>query len=476
MAGTDIAGYVNTLQELIAARSDWLEKSELPKLKENLRTYQISYASLYNIFLKRKLIDEDPYKQETKISELEIPDTTALNEAKKVEQLSIRLSNYDSQLDFLVNFYQLGVDFLNLDRIKRIVGLIRYIDWTSFSPDSQAGITKFVADMSNQSKQGADAINLSIIGENLSRLSKTTASSMGILKDLNTFYREKYKLDVRQKITQTMSASEATLDGIKKKMPGAMPGSPFYKELIDEIIKEDYSSSSTDLRDVILNTLKVKEDKAKVVKQEINYKKLLLDGIITIGGASASLTEILQKLNDNQAVIESRKKSFFQTIKELIRQITNAEKEEVIYNIESMDPTKGVPVKEKISFHQFINELEKKNRILSSFVRGNAYNKLSTMPEEQIITYLEKNIKEVTALHKTLNSLDEFFKANVEAGERDKIKGIKPDLSALKNTYVKANQQLYEYNAQKEEAEQMKKLGLNHSPDAMPIAPPVSAS
>jgi len=475
MAETDINGYVTALQEVLSARKDWLERSELPKLKENLRTFQMSYASLYNIYLKKKLIDEDPYKQETKISELEVPDTSPLIEAKRVEQLSIRLSNYDSQLDFLVNFYQLGVDFLNLDRIKRIVGLVRYIDWVSFTPDSQSVITKCVSDMTNQSKQGVDTLTLSIIGENVSRLSKTTASSMATLKDLNVYYREVYKLDVRQKITQSMSANEATLDGIKKKMPSAMPGSPFYKELVDEIIKEDYSSSGNDLRDVILNTLRIKEDKAKTVKQVINYKKILLDGIITIGGASANLTEINTKLLDNQAVIESRKKGFFDAIKELIRQITNAEPEEVIYTIESMDQAKGIAVKEKISFHQFIGELEKKTRILSSFVRGSAYNKLSAMNEEQIIGYLERNIKDVTALHKTLSALDDFFKANVEQGERDKIKGIKPELSALKNTYVKANQLLYEYNAQKEEEQQMKSLGISSPPDApLPAAAPAS--
>ena len=474
MAETDITSYANTLQEVLAARKDWLERGELPKLKENLRTYQISYASLYNIYLKKKLIDEDPYKQESKISELEVPDTSVLIEAKRVEQLSIRLSNYDSQLDFLVNFYQLGIDFLNLDRIKRIVGLVRYIDWVSFSPDSQSSMTKAVADMTNQSKQGVDTLTLSIIGENLSRLNKTTASSMGTLKELNVYYRECYKLEVRQKISQSMSAGEASLESIKKKMPSAMPGAHFYKELIDEILKEDYSSSGGDLKDVILNSLRVKEDKAKVVKQTINYKKILLDGIITIGGASATLTDIITKLSDNQAIIESRKKGFFHAIKEIIRQITNAEPEEVIYTIETMDQAKGVPVKEKISFHQFIGELEKKNRILASFVRGNAYNKLTNMNEEQIIGYLERNIKDVTAFHKTLNSLDEFFKSNVEAGERDKIKGIKPDLSALKNTYVKANQLLYEYNAQKEEEEQMKKLGITNVPDAVPIIPPAA--
>ena len=62
--------YLKTLADAISARADWLEKSELPKLKEELRAYHTGFASLYNLYLKKGLIHEDPYKQETKISEL----------------------------------------------------------------------------------------------------------------------------------------------------------------------------------------------------------------------------------------------------------------------------------------------------------------------------------------------------------------------------------------------------------------------
>jgi len=474
MAESNIEGYIETLQQVLIARKDWLEKSELVKLKDELRAYQVSFASLYNIYLKKKLIDEDPYKQETKISELEVPDTGAFQEAKRIEQLSIRLSNFDNQLDFLVNFYQLGVDFLNLDRIKRIVGLIRYIEWNSLTPDSQSPMTKAVSDMTTHAKVGVDSLTFSIISESLSKLSKTTAAAMGTLKDLNTYYRENYKLNIRQNVTKTMSAGEATLDNIRKKVHSILPGSPFYKELIEEIIKEDYTDSGLDLRDTILNALRVVETKQKAAKAAVNFKQILLDGIIVIGGASSSLTEINAKLAENQTVMESKKKTFFETIKELIRQITNAEPEDVIYNIETMDPTKGIPVKERINFHKFMDDLDKKIKILSSFIRGPAYNKLSAMTEEQIIGYLEKNINDVQSLHRTLGALDEFFKTNVVADDRGKIKGIKPELSALKNTYVKANQIRYDYSAQKEEEEQMKRLGVNTS--AGHVAPPTSST
>jgi len=470
MAGTDLTTYIQSLEQVLNDRKDWLERSELGKLKDNLRAFHSSFASLYNIFLKKKLIDEDPYKQEAKISELEVPDATPFQDAKRVEQLSIRLSNYDNQLDFLVNFYQLGMEFLNLERIKRIVGLIRYVDWTGFSPDSQSIMTKATAEMTNQAKIGVDSLTLSIITECMSKLSKMTTAVMTTLKILNTYYRESYKLSVRQNITQNMSGGDPNVDSIKKKFNSSMPpGTPFFKELIDELIKEDYSNQGPDLRDTILNTLKVPVEKVKDGKPPVNYKNILLDGIQVIGGASNVFNEIAVKLDENKSVLENRKKNFLQMIKDLIRQITNAEPEEVVYNMEYMDKTKGVMVKEKCNFFQFRDEMDRKSKILASFVRGPAYNKLSAMNEEQIIGYLDKNIRDVQNLHRIMNALDDYFKANAVKEDREKLKGIKPELSALKNIIVKANQLKYEYSAQKEEEDQMKRLGISPTTEPAPL-------
>jgi hypothetical protein len=142
-----------------------------------------------------------------------------------------------------------------------------------------------------------------------------------------------------------------------------------------------------------------------------------------------------------------------------------------------MEKTKGVPIKEKVNFYQFREDLEKKIRFLASLMRGPAYQKLSAMTEEQIIGYLEKNISEMQTYHRTLSALDEFFKTKVSSENRGKIKGIKPELSALKNSYVKANQLRYEYSAQKEEEEQLKRLGVsNASPEAAGAAAAAAAN
>jgi hypothetical protein len=270
---------------------------------------------------------------------------------------------------------------------------------------------------------------------------------MTTLKDLTSYYRESYKLNVRQNVTQGMSANDATAPNIKKKLPGAMPGVPFYQELIDELIKEDYSSDGPGLKEAILKSLKVADTKPKTVKPAVNFKNILLDGIQVIGGASGAIAEIGIKIDENSATLESEKKGLWEMLKHLLRQITNAEPEEIIYEVEYMDTTKGVPVKEKVSFYQFREDMNKKAKILNSFIRGPAYSKLSAMTEEQIIGYLERNIRDVQNLHKTLSALDDYFKSNASTDDRDKIRGIKPELSTMKNSIVRANQLRYEYSA-----------------------------
>ena len=453
--------YVNILTEAIRARADWLERSELPKLKEELRNYHTGFASLYNIYLKKGLINEDPYKAEAKIGELEVPSSAAFTELERLEQLTQRLANYDNQLDFLVNFYQFSVEFLTLDRIKRILGLVKYVDWVSLSPDSQNPITKAVAEMTNQIKVGSDSLTMSVISESLAHLNRSFNPIMGHLKGLSEYQRETYKLDLRS-VTGGMSPSDAAnIQILRKKFAAVKSGKPFYPDLAEEVIKEDYSNEGPQLRENVLKKLQIAEDKPKVVKVQVSFKATLIDGILGLGSIAPSLTEILAKLDENLAILENMQQGFVQKLKKLIQQILKQEPEPVVFDVEYIDPVKGIPVQEKVNFANFRGELERKIRTLSPMAsRAGAAGKLEAMQEEQLVGFLERNIKELQNVHKTLNGLDDFFKGEAPREIRDKIKGIKPELGAMKNAIVRANAKRHEYGAQKEEEDQLKRLGV----------------
>ncbi|MCL2762491.1 MAG: hypothetical protein FWD36_04695 [Treponema sp.] len=460
MAEVTAKTYTDALNEMLLERKEWLEKSELPKLKEDLRVFQISFSTLYNIFLRKKLINEDPYKQEAKINDISVPETGSLTEIKRIEQMSLRLANYDNQLDFLVNFYQFGVDFLNLERIRNIVGLVRYIDWMNLTPDSRSPNTVIVSTLVSNAKVGGDSIGLSIIGESLTKLPKCTTKVMRILRDLSAYHKEFYKFNIRG-ITKGMPASEINPGNIKKKMSVMMPGTPFYQEFIEELIREDYSKDGPALQEVILKSLKLAEEKKKIDKPKVSYKNILLSGIQAIGAAGSGMVEIAKKMDENEVILENQKKGLWEKIKKILKSMTSANPDELVYELQYFDQVKGVETWEHLNFRLFRAEFDKKTKIYMGMSgQGSLMTKLADMPEEQILSYLERAIKDLQALHRTLAALDEFFKSSVTREERDQIKGIKPELASIKNCYIKANKIRHEYSALKEEEEQLKRLGL----------------
>jgi hypothetical protein len=341
------------------------------------------------------------------------------------------------------------------------LGLVKYIDWVLLSPDSQSPVTKAVAEMTNQIKLGSDPLTMSVITESLSHLNRSFGPIMGYLKALTEYQREAYKLNLREK-TAGMSASDAAnLQQVKKKFGSVKSGTPFYPDLAEEVIKEDYSKDGPQLREIVLKKLQIVEEKPKVVKAPVSFKGILIDGIMGLGGTAQSLSEILTKLDENMTILEDEKSGFMQKLKKLIQQMLNKEPEPVVYDLEYMDPVKYVPVKERVNFNSFRSDMERKVRTLTPMAsRGGAVTKLESMQEEQLEGFLERNIREVQNLYKTLNALDDFFKAEVARENRDKIKGIKPELGAIKNAIVRANAKRYEYNAEKEEEEQLKRLGV----------------
>ena len=453
--------YIRNLTDALNARAAWLDKSELPKFKEELRSLQTGFASLYNLYVKKRLINEDPYKHESKISELEVPSAAPFSDADRLDQLTRRLSNYDNQLDFLVNFYQYSVEFLTLDRIKLILGLVKYINWPNLTPDSQSPITKAVAEMTNQIKMGTDPLTMSVIGESLSRLSKSQNPIMGHLKLLTEYQREAYKLDLRE-ICEGMSQAEASdIAQIKKKFSQARSGTAFYPDLTEEIIKENSQNEGPALREAVLKKLQVAGSKPKEEKVQVSFKSTLIEGVWGLGGISQMLSEVTVKLDESHSILQAKKQSFMEKVKKIINQMFNKEQDSIVYEIEYMDPVKGIPVREKLNYVSFRSELDRKIRTLSPLgARGAASAKLEAMQEEQLAGFLDRNIRDLQSLHKTLGALDDFFKASVDREDREKIKGIKPELATIKNSILRANAKRHEYSAQKEEEEQLKRLGV----------------
>ncbi|MDR1215142.1 MAG: hypothetical protein LBK25_00510 [Treponema sp.] len=465
---SQISDYKQELSKAIEVRRDWIARDIIPDLKENLRAFQSSYTSLYSTFLKKGLVNEDPYKQEAKLNELQTPETGNFAENEKDENMSVRLSNFDNQLDFLVNFYHFDTDFLTIDRIRKIFDLIRYIDWVHLSQDSASINTRYVARFVAQMKTGFDAMSISLMNESMTNLMNSTRAAVGYLKILTEFNKEAYKLEVRDAITSVMPETETpSLAKVKKQFASALPKKPFYPELVEELIREDYGKTGAELQEAVLHSLEVVKKKQAPEKKEVPLKTFLIDSLHSLGAISDILVETASKLDENKALLENKKLSLFKKFIRYMKYVFNSKQEDIIYEIEYTDTTQGRPNKKKLNFTKFRADVDKRIKNLGQLAvsKGVAAAKLEALPEQQLLSFLEQNFRDLKKLTRDLNALDTYFKANVGESDHDHVKGIKPELSTIKNALVKANQKCSDYTALKEEADQLKRLDITKNKD-----------
>jgi hypothetical protein len=458
--------WYQALKEALSERYTWLSSSELPKLRDSFRQFYGAYSIVYNILVNKGTIKADPYKNDSKVTDLVMPETGMFTETNKHDQFSIRLANYDNQLDYVVNFYTLSLETLTQDKIKILLAVIKFIDWPRILPDSPSYNTQAMADIVIAERQhvSSDPLSAKNFGDNLKKLEVTTKELIALLKEFSEYNREDYKLAVREQILANMHRSEMTVLNIKKMFSSVFKGQPFYPELIEEILKEDYSPDAPALQQKVLKSLAVEDsDQGKEkVKLPESFKPYLIEGLNAVGSAGITLGEVLTKVEFNHQLYQNKKKSLGEKIRDIFAAILNKDPEPVVYSGESVDPNKNEGTsKENIPYNQFREELDKKSKILRALAaQGSAATKLDAMQETQLVDLLERNIREMQIYHRQLSFLDDFFKSRVDEADRDRVKGIKPELSTIKNAISKATSKKHDYMASQEEAEQFKKLGI----------------
>jgi hypothetical protein len=465
--------FTDLLFQAIIERQQMFDSFLLPKLHEEYRITQSATRTIKTLLVKKGSLLDDPYKYDNKTTELLIPSEESFGENEKSSVMGTRLAQYEAMLDVIINYYQFTCDYLTTDRINKLVALNRSFAWEQFSNTSTRPNIKALAELVNAAKSGADALSVSIINDTVSQLAKSSIAITKALKSLTEFHRERYKTAVRKMVMPSVVINTATLETgnsaalreIKKSFAVNMKDQPFYTELIEEIIREDYSPEHAVLQQELLTRLtSMKQDNAKAAVEE-SLKPLLMDGIRTLGGIAQPLTDIASKLGENNQAILSVEKTFFQKLKEILRKAFNRPEEEQEMTITTVDPVTQTGKKEIIKFTAFTEDIKRRARICNGFGARNSmsYQKVETMDEQQILDLLTRQIAELNVLVKQCVGLDEYFKQVAPPEVRNQVHGIKIEISSIKNNLVKANQCRAEYASQVEEQQQMKKLGITNA-------------
>jgi predicted nucleotidyltransferase len=426
-----------SFKEALDKRQIYLSDKKIPELKAKFVEFRTAYSTLYAMLLQRNIIVEDPYKEEARVTNLNMPESAPLYEPKKRENFSIRLSKYDNQLEYIVTFCIFSLDMLKPDKIKIFQALIWFIDWKNLSRTSPLANTQMMAEFmikvhANTSNKFAIK-NFEACFDTLHRIASDIDT---IFKDFNEYYRESYKGEIRAYIAANMDGV-VTLDAISARFPIAFRGRLFQTELVEELINEDYSSNAEAMRQNVLQKLAVDEDVSQTDKDAQSNRQLLLESIYALGSTCDTLQAIINKIEHNHEIYQNRRKSFVEIIMEIIAILFNKKLPADFYLCKLPDSNNLKT--ETIDHYLFIGQLSDKVKILQMFIVGSAANaNIQNMSDIEILNMLNRNIYDLQRYSRLLTALDEFFKTGVGTQNKNRIKGMKPEISTIKAALSKA--------------------------------------
>lgn len=465
MAGND--SYLGDLENALRQRSAYLVSSVLTQLKENFRSLHSNIQALVQLCQKKGVLKQDPYHKERQISEVQPPADDQFADAFREDELSIRLSEYDSQFDFLLHYSSFSLEHLGLKDLKAMLGMVRFIRWDEFSPHTTKPSTRVFAEVLDKIRKGSDSFASGAISSSISQCQKLSREITEGLRDLSSYKREEYKFEIRSRITSkwdvgTTMPSDMFLKEVKRSYAAVSLGQPYFPDLVEEIYNEDFSPDGEELRRKALASLETRSAAPVQGPKPDQLKEILFEGLRLLGTASRHLDIALGKLRENSALIENRPKKFIEKFKDWIISLSSGKVKQIVYEIEFVDLVTSVHSTKALDFVAFAAHVEKKSRILQGFINKQSatYTKLRGADEDQLYSLLDRNLGDLTEIHKQMDALDEYFKTEVGRISRDNVKGIKQETANINGAIQTASQKKHEYIARKDESEQLQKLGI----------------
>lgn len=462
--------FTDTLLQALDAKTQWYDSEELPRILDLYRLLHTCVKTLFDFCIKKSVITPDPYKLDKKISDITPPESSQFIETERSVIMGQRFSDYESTLDFLCNYYKFSVSHITIQNIKKLIDLNNSILWNSFSINSNKINTRVLAVIIFDARTNSDPLTASMVNDSLSKASKALTEINGALKEYTDFQKEYYKGQIRKTVIshpnfdskKAMESTGAELQMIKKNFTTGMGKAPFYNELIDEIIQEDQGSDKEARQKALLEKMQIVKQENTKAEVKVDTKEMLMVAIQVLGAMPPQLAQLAQKIQDNHDVLESEHNSFMDKLKKALCKAFNVPEKPLYYNITLTDPSTGAKRHERINYQQFMTDISTKSRRFAAASQKNSpgYAKIYSLPEEKIYDFVSSQISDCNKMLVISNALDEYFKAAAAPENKSKIKGLKIDLTTLKNSVVKANTHRAEYSAYIEEEAQMRKLGI----------------
>jgi hypothetical protein len=483
------ADFLKQLEAALAVRRAWLDE-RAPLLKEAVRTYQQRYQALYELFLRKGLIREDPYDYGRKANDVGAPSDEPFLETEKRDQISWRLDALRKHLETVTTEWKLDTSGLDLGRLKRLSALVRYLPWAGLSELSPSPTAKTVAQFANSIRMGTDRVTAVVVKDAINQLAESQRELAILVSEFAVYQRERWKAELRAKADRKVALDrqkseakrEETLRELRRTVAETMPGSPFYPELAGEILDEELAPQAEELRGRLLEGLvRIEEPVPAVVPKRAPPRpdrNALLDAVRLLARSEAEMQSALATLSANAERLAGPTRGFIAFLHRLVAALAGRRAKERTVEVEYLDA--DVTRHETMVLAPFLESVKRKVELITSLgdESGQAFSRLSAAADDKLLEFVERQLSDLMVLHRRMGGVNSALQAETpaggSAGRKGEAKGIRIELSAVKNFLVKANQRMRDYTVRLEELQQYQRSSQGVAPNGTekPGTPP----
>jgi hypothetical protein len=438
-----------------------LDTTAIPKLKQAASILHSSFKNIYQFCLEKKMLSTDQYGDDIAVNEIKAPSSEPFIESEKKIEMSIRIAAYSKQLEYLNTSFSFNIENINLSAIKNLSDLISYIDWATFSENSAKPITRVLAAMVGTVKLGSDQMQAKVIKNDIKRLREESINFKEALKAIALFRKEQYKAELRKRIAFAgvidfrEDIKEDIEKNIRSMMKREMNNTPFYSALVAQLIDDEKTAPSS--WEKLLKLLSPTEK--KTVKTKSLDKNELLKIIQELGKNSLLLNKILKKFDENTIVLNRKKRNLIEKIAFMLSETFNKNKK-IVYEIEEYNAEHTVKKNVTLNYIKFSDDLKGNAHKIYLMSTPENLKKLIEEDDEELLIKINNSLDVFKRSFRKLTALDTYFKEKAPKHVKSDISGIKVELNGIKLSLANTQKKRNEYISQKEEIDQLKKLGI----------------
>lgn len=434
--------FLTQLLDSLDKKAEWFDTVRLPQMLELYQQLYGNTKNLYEVFLKKSIMIQDPYRSIKNITTIVVPETSSFTDKEASSVFGNRFTDYYEMLGFICASFSCSVEKFSLLELKTMFDFNKCFQWSVVLKGIiQDSNTKSLANAVKESQNNTPDVIIKMIVDSVEQNIKAITGINAIITELTNFQKQLYKAEIRKDLIEcpqfnkekALKSTEAEMLEIKTLFVKVLGNKPFYSQYIKEIILEDQSANKTALQKQILQSLEIAESSEN---NDSNAHEMLMNTILTLGALSATLTQLKNKLILNLDLIFSEQKSGLSGFLSFFCKLFKIKNKNRVCMLQIKDASGNVKT-EKLNSDSFIHQIEDKEKTYNSIgTKGSEYEKLDKSDDKKLLDFINLQISECQSMYTYFNALDTYFKSNVDVVNVPKIKGTQIERTAMRNTIM----------------------------------------